>query len=111
MNEEALKKLSNTYSELEMKLLDELVQHFKINEEFINSDYWRIQKLEELGILSENIVKYVSQAIKKTPTEGILKLEILGKKTTERCKHQQNTRGRREKLRYRKVWSINQRKF
>lgn len=78
MNEEALKKLLNTYSELEMKLLDELVQHFKINEEFINSDYWRIQKLEELGILSENIVKYVSQAIKKTPKQVAEALEQIG---------------------------------
>jgi hypothetical protein len=56
-------------------------------------------------------LKMEIEAIKKTPTEGILKLEILGKKTNERCKHQQNTRGRRENLRYRKVWSINQRKF
>lgn len=29
MDEEALKKLFNTYSELEMKLLNEIVQHFK----------------------------------------------------------------------------------
>ena len=48
-NEEALKKLINMYSELETKLLDEIVKHFNINKEFINSDYWRAEKLEELG--------------------------------------------------------------
>lgn len=78
MNEEALKKLLNTYSELEMKLLEELVQHFKINEEFINSDYWRIEKLEELGILNQNIVKYVSQAVEKTPEQVTEALEQIG---------------------------------
>ncbi len=78
MNEEALKKLLNTYSELEMKLLDELVQHFKINEKFINSDYWRIEKLEELGILNQNIVKYVSQAVGKTPEQIAETLEQIG---------------------------------
>lgn len=78
MNEEALKELLNTYSELEMKLLDELVQHFKINEEFINSDYWRIQKLEELGILNQNIVKYISQAVNQTPEQVAEALEQIG---------------------------------
>ncbi len=78
MEEEALKKLLNTYSELEVKLLDEIVQHFKINDEFINSDYWRIQKLEELGILNENIIKYISQAVDQTPKEVMQAFEKIG---------------------------------
>lgn len=69
MNEEILKKIINTYSELETKLIKELVEHFKINEEFINSDYWRLEKLEELGLLNQNIVNYISEKTKTTPKE------------------------------------------
>lgn len=69
MDEEVIKKLLNIYSELETKLLDEIVKHFKINEEFINSDFWRIAKLEELGILNNNIVNYIAEAVNKTPKE------------------------------------------
>ena len=69
MDEEVIKKLLNIYSELETKLLDEIVKHFKINEEFINSDFWRIDKLEELGVLNNNIVNYIAEAVNKTPKE------------------------------------------
>lgn len=69
MNEEAFKKLINMYSELETKLLSEIVKHFMINEEFINSDYWRLEKLQELGLLNQNIVNYIAKVTKKTPKE------------------------------------------
>ena len=76
-NEEALSKIINTYSELETKLL-EIVSHFNINEEFINSDYWRIEKLKELGLLNENIVKYIAKATNKNPLEIQSALEKIG---------------------------------
>lgn len=69
MNDETIKKLLNIYSELETKLLDEIVEHFKINEEFINSDYWRVTKLEELGVLNNNIIKYIAEVTDRTPEE------------------------------------------
>lgn len=69
MNEEAIKKLLNIYSELETKLLEKIVEHFKINEEFINSDYWRVTKLEELGVLNNNTIKYIAEVTDKTPKE------------------------------------------
>lgn len=69
MNEKAFKKVIDSYSELETKLLDEIVSHFKINEEFINSDYWRLEKLEELGLLNRNIIEYIAKTTKYTPTE------------------------------------------
>lgn len=69
MNDEAIKKLLMIYSELETKLLDEIVKHFKANEEFINSDYWRIKKLEELGVLNNNIIEYIAEITNKTPKE------------------------------------------
>ena len=78
MNEEALKKLINMYSELETKLLDEIVEHFKINEEFINSDYWRVEKLEELGLLNQNIVNYIAKSTNKTPKEIEIALNTIG---------------------------------
>lgn len=69
MDEEAIKKLIGIYSELETKLLDEIVKHFKLNDEFINSDYFRLEKLEELGILNQNIVNYIAEVTEKTPEE------------------------------------------
>ncbi|MBP3463754.1 MAG: hypothetical protein J6K45_04660 [Clostridia bacterium] len=77
-NEEAFSKIINTYSELETKLLEEIVSHFNINEEFINSDYWRIEKLKELGLLNENIVKYIAKATNKNPLEIQSALEKIG---------------------------------
>lgn len=69
MNEKAFQKLINNYSEIETKILEELVKHFKINEEFINSDYFRFEKLQELGILNDNIIKYIAEATKSTPMQ------------------------------------------
>lgn len=77
-NEKAFRKLINSYSELETKLLDEIVSHFKLNEEFIHSDYWRLEKLEELGLLSENIVAYIADTTRKTPNEIKKAIETVG---------------------------------
>lgn len=78
MNEEAIQKLIDIYSELETKLLDEIVKHFNYNEEFINSDYWRIEKLEELGLLNENIIEYIAKITNKTPAEIMKTLKTIG---------------------------------
>lgn len=77
-NEEALSKIIKIYSELETKLLEEIVSHFNINEEFINSDYWRIEKLKELGLLNENIVKYIAKVTNRSPLEIQSALEQIG---------------------------------
>lgn len=78
MNEKAMQKLMDLYSELETKLLDEIVSHFNINEEFINSDFWRFEKLEELGLLNENIIKYIAEVTNKTPVEIMKALKNIG---------------------------------
>ena len=78
MNEEAVQKLIDIYSELETKLLDEIVKHFNYNEEFINSDYWRFEKLEELGLLNENIIEYIAKVTNKTPDEIMKALKTIG---------------------------------
>jgi hypothetical protein len=69
MNEEAIQKLIDIYSGLEAQLLDEIVKHFKFNEEFINSDYWRFEKLAELGALNSNTIRYIAEATNRTPKE------------------------------------------
>lgn len=69
MEEQAFEKIIAIYCELEINLLNEIVKHFKINEEFLNSDNWRMQKLEELGLLNSDIVKYISTTTGKTPKE------------------------------------------
>lgn len=78
MNEEVFQKLINIYSELETKLLKEIVKHFNYNDEFINSDYWRFEKLKELGLLNENTVKYIAEVTEKTPTEIKKAIQKLG---------------------------------
>jgi len=79
MNDEAIKKLIMIYSELETKLLDEIVSHFNINEEFINSDYWRIEKISELGLMNENIVKYIAEVTNRTSKEIKIALQKIAK--------------------------------
>lgn len=69
MEEDVIKRVLSIYSGLETKLLDEIVKHFKINDEFINSDYWRVEKLEELGVLNNNIVQYIADVTNRTPEE------------------------------------------
>lgn len=78
MDEKAFAKLINNYSELETKLLEEIVQHFNINEEFINSDYWRFEKLEELGLLNESIIEYIAKVTSKTPSEIKRAIQAVG---------------------------------
>ena len=78
MNEEAIQKLIDIYSELETKLLDEIVKHFNYNKEFINSDYWKLEKLEELGLLNENIIEYIAKITNKTPAEIMKTLKTIG---------------------------------
>lgn len=68
-NEKALIKLINMYEELETNLLEIIIRHILKNDEFINSDYWRVEKLEELGLLNNEIVNYIAKVTRKTPVE------------------------------------------
>lgn len=78
MNEELLQKIIRIYSELEVQLLDEMVSHFKVSSEFINSDTWRLEKLQELGILNKHIVEYIANATRKSPREIEKALKQIG---------------------------------
>ena len=66
----AIEPLVKMYEEIENDLLIKIAQNFKINEEFLNSDYWRIKKLEEMGLFNEEVIKYISKYTKKTKKTG-----------------------------------------
>ena len=50
----AVEPLLKMYTKIENDLLVMIAEHFKINDEFLNSDYWRIKKLEEMQIIQKN---------------------------------------------------------
>ena len=43
--EKAIEPLIKMYEQIENDLLTKIASHFSINEEFLNSDHWRIKKL------------------------------------------------------------------
>ena len=65
--EKAIEPLVNMYSDIEMKLILELAEHFMINDEFINSDYWRIQKLDEMGAFNSKVIDIIANTTKRSP--------------------------------------------
>lgn len=71
------------YKELELELLKKLIEHFKFNNEFINSDYWYIEKLKEFKIYTDDIVKIIAKATNKTPHLVAQELNKLGFETID----------------------------
>lgn len=65
--EKAIEKILNMYEKIENDLLIEIASHFLINDEFLNSDNWRIKKLEEMGLFNQDIIDYITRATKSTP--------------------------------------------
>ena len=78
MNEKAIERLVKMYNEIENDLLLEIASHFSINEEFLNSDYWRMTKLEEMGLFNRNIIRYIAKKTKKTNKEILKALNKIG---------------------------------
>lgn len=77
----AIESLVKMYGEIENDLLIKIAQNFKVNEEFLNSDYWRIKKLEEMGLFNEEVIKYISKYTKKTNRAIKKALEDIGYET------------------------------
>ena len=67
--EQAIEPIIKMYSELETELMVLLAKHFKINEEFINSDFLRIQKLDEMGAFNKEVIDYISRYTKHSPSK------------------------------------------
>lgn len=76
--ENAIEPLIKMYEEIENDLLKIIASHFSMNDEFLNSDYWRIKKLEEMGLFNQKIVQYLAQATNKIEEEIIKELNKIG---------------------------------
>lgn len=74
----AIEPLLEMYQKIENDLLIKIAEHFKINEEFLNSDYWRIKKLEEMGLFNEEVIEYLAQYTDSTKEEILKALEDIG---------------------------------
>lgn len=79
--EKAILPLTEMYSQIEMDLLIKIARHFSINEEFMNSDYWRIKKLDEMGLFNSEVVDYIARYSSKTNEEVLKALEKIGAET------------------------------
>ena len=53
--QEAIKPIISIYNQLELDIIERIAEHFKLNEEFINIDYWYLEKLKEMPIKIEGI--------------------------------------------------------
>lgn len=67
--EKRVAKVVEIYSNIETDILKILASHFKENQEFLNSDYYRIEKMQELGIFNEEVVKYIAKYSKRSQKE------------------------------------------
>ena len=50
----------------------------KLNDEFLNSDHWRIKKLDEMGLFNQDIINYLSRYTGKSKEEIIKALKQIG---------------------------------
>lgn len=76
--EKAIKSLVDMYSQIENDLLIKIASHFLHNDEFLNSDYWRIKKLDEMGLFNQEIIDYIARYSNKTKLEIMKALEQIG---------------------------------
>ena len=74
----AVEHLLEMYTRIESDLLSMIAEHFKENAEFLNSDYWRIQKLEEMGLFNEEVIEYLAKYTNHTKEEILKALEEIG---------------------------------
>lgn len=76
--EKAITPLINMYEKIENELLIEIASHFSINEEFLNSDYWRVQKLQEMGLFNEKVIEFIAKYSNKTKKQVFQALNQIG---------------------------------
>ena len=74
----AIKPIISIYSKIELELIEKIAEHFKINEEFINSDYWYFEKLKELGGLNNETLKLLEEYTGKTRQELLKAMKDIG---------------------------------
>ena len=74
----AIKPILSIYSEIELELIEKIAEHFNLNEEFINSDYWYFEKLKELGGLNNETIKLLEKYTGKTKKELLKGMKDIG---------------------------------
>ncbi len=74
----AIKPIISIYSKIELELIEKIAEHFNINEEFINSDYWYFEKLKELGGLNSETLKLLEKYTGKTKKELAKAMKDIG---------------------------------
>lgn len=74
----AIKPIISIYSQIELDIIEKIAEHFKLNEEFINSDYWYFEKLKELGGLNNETIKLLEQYTGKTKQELLKAMKDIG---------------------------------
>lgn len=74
----AIKPILSIYSKIELELIEKIAEHFNINEEFINSDYWYFEKLKEMGGLNSETLKLLEEYTGKTKQELLKAMKDIG---------------------------------
>lgn len=74
----AIKPIIAIYSQIELDIIEKIAEHFNVNEKFINSDYWYLQKLKELGGLNNDTMKLLEKYTGKTRQELLKAMEYIG---------------------------------
>jgi hypothetical protein len=62
-------KIEQIMSDLEMKIMQDIVRRIKINDEITRSADWQIYRLVQMGKSSEEIKKYIQQALQLADAE------------------------------------------
>ncbi len=76
--QKAIKPIISIYSQIELEIIAKIAEHFKLNEEFINSDYWYFEKLKELGGLNNETIKLLEEYTGKTKQELLGAMKDIG---------------------------------
>lgn len=76
--QESIKPIISIYSKIELELIEKIAEHFKLNDEFINSDYWYFEKLKEMGGLNNETIKLLEKYTGKTKQELLRAMKEIG---------------------------------
>ncbi len=76
--QQAIKPIISIYSQIELDIIKKIAEHFNLNEEFINSDYWYFEKLKELGGLNSETMKLLEEYTGKTKQELLKAMKDIG---------------------------------
>lgn len=76
--QEAIKPIISIYNQIELDIIERIAEHFKINEEFANIDYWYLEKLKEMGALNNQTLKLLEKYTGKTKQELLKAMQDIG---------------------------------